>query len=282
MADVSRCVRPLAINLFAGVGGMSLGFEQAGFDVLAAFDVEQRHVEQYAQNFPDSAATALDLTTVSGNELLAAGRATPEPIDLVFGGPPCQGFSIGGRRQADDDRNNAILHFARLVGEINPRFFVMENVDGLLSDRARPFLDAFVSRTRSHGFEIVEPIEILDAANFGVPQHRRRVFVLGYGPGESAPEYPGRLGIRDETGDEYFPTVEDALDGLPKVEAHDYLFESHRYKGRVAAGSHYARLLRGDLREAEDRSLDREVTTGILTGCFRDATFGGRCQAIQW
>ena len=123
--------KPVAIDLFCGVGGMSLGFKQAGFRVAAAFDEESRHVRAYKKNFKKSGAFSLDLRRIGGGELLKYVECRDE-ITLVFGGPPCQGFSVGGKRALDDERNRLIYDFARLVRQIQPKYFVMENVQGLL------------------------------------------------------------------------------------------------------------------------------------------------------
>src|SRR3990172_9340175 len=94
-----------SIDLFSGAGGMSLGFELAGFSVLAAVDSDPIHVGTYKKNFPDTNAVVADLASLSGAELREELRLPDSQLDVIFGGPPCQGFSVGGKRQADDQRN---------------------------------------------------------------------------------------------------------------------------------------------------------------------------------
>lgn len=261
--------RPISIDLFAGVGGMSLGFEQAGFDVVAAFDSESRHVETYNTNFPEDRAIALDLAKATGHEIRHVSKVGNRMIDVLFGGPPCQGFSVGGRRELDDCRNRMVFHFSRLVRELRPRYFVMENVEGLLLSHAESVLKSLCIRFKRAKYDIVEPIQVLDAADFGVPQRRRRTFILGARRNLTLPEYPTRRGISNGNGEPYFPTVRDALSDLPEIELFDELFDSDGLTHAYGEPSHYACLLRGEIRESGDHSRPRDVDGGLLTGCLR-------------
>jgi len=97
--------KPIAIDLFCGAGGMSLGFEQAGFNVVAAFDSQEFNVETHARNFPNTKAFVRDLARLDGGQLRKLARIGRRNIDVVFGGPPCQGFSLTGTRKFEDERN---------------------------------------------------------------------------------------------------------------------------------------------------------------------------------
>ena len=257
--------RPIAIDIFCGVGGMSLGFEQAGFDIIGAFDAEQRCIDVYNTNFPKSPATCIDLSKAKGTDLLPASQRR---LDVLFGGPPCQGFSIGGRRNPVDSRNLLIFHFARFVRELKPRYFVLENVGGLAMKHAAPVLKSFLRRVRYAGYKTVSPIEVLVAADFGVPQRRHRVFILGYHEDETPPSYPSRCGIHDDAGKEYFPTVWDAISDLPKIGKYASLFHSDCFSGDLGDASHYAQLLRGEKNDGPDFASKRNVPDH-LTGCLR-------------
>jgi len=101
---------------------MSLGFEQAGFDVVAAVELDPVNAATHEYNFPCCAVICADATRVSGSEILKAARVQPGDIDVVFGGPPCQGFSIMGKRSSDDPRNRGLEQFQRLVHELGPRY----------------------------------------------------------------------------------------------------------------------------------------------------------------
>ena len=170
--------RPTAIDLFCGAGGMSLGFEQAGFDVLLGVDRDGHHIAVHHRNFPHGKTLCASLADLHAGDLLDAIGARPE-IDLVFGGPPCQGFSHMGLRDAHDPRNTLVDHFARLVAEIQPRAFVMENVPGMRSGATKAVLDRATTLLQGVGYRIAEPVRVLDAGDFGVPQKRKRLFLLG-------------------------------------------------------------------------------------------------------
>lgn len=259
--------RPTAVEFFSGVGGMSLGFEQAGWDVLAAFDIEARNVETYNKNFAGFHAHQADLETAMKDSLCSSAGISGRKIDLVFGGPPCQGFSTGGKRDPKDPRNRLISAFARLVREFRPRYFVMENVEGLTHPHAKPTLDSFLEEMKASGYQVVEPVQVLNAADFGVPQRRRRVFVLGCLKGEVLPVYP-KPTKRRRTASIPTASVRDAIGDLPSVELYDDLLTNDTYTGPLqTTESRYARLLRGEVRDKNDKSQKRQ--SAGLSGCLR-------------
>lgn len=249
--------RPTAVDLFSGVGGMSLGFRDAGFNVVAAFDAEARHVETYLQNFEGASAHCVDLALATGKALRRMAQIGRRSIDVVFGGPPCQGFSVGGARKENDLRNDLLLRFARLVCELRPKYFVMENVEGLMQGYGLRKLKRFCRLAFDSGFEVIEPVQVLDAASFGVPQRRRRTIVLGHRRGLTPPSYPQAKGIIGVDGKEFFPTVRDAICDLPVIEDVDTLFESDGFRGKLGKSSPYSALLR------------MQPTHAVLTGCLR-------------
>lgn len=166
--------KPVAVELFCGVGGMTLGFERAGFDVVAAFDSDKHNVKYHGTNFPHSKTFDRDVAKLSAEEILKLTKRPASSIDLLFGGPPCQGFSEIGRKESGDRRNLLILEFARIVRELQPKYFVVENVRGLLYSYSSNILKSFLRRVRRAGYAVVEPILVLDASKFGVPQKRKR------------------------------------------------------------------------------------------------------------
>jgi DNA (cytosine-5)-methyltransferase 1 len=175
-------------------------------------------------------------------ELPGLGQRT---IEVLFGGPPCQGFSLIGKRQADDERNELVFEFARWVGHLEPRYFVMENVRGLLMGDAIGVLDSFKRRVKRLGYSILEPVAALDAADFGVPQRRLRAFVLGYRKELPAPAYPAPISSTN-CGARNGPKVWDAIGDLPEIERIDRLLENDRYFGKLGRPSHFAKVLRGE------------------------------------
>lgn len=222
------------------------------------------------KNFPSSPAFSVDLSTCSGKQLRKlAGLPSSSQVDVLFGGPPCQGFSVGGRREVDDERNLLIFEFARLVREIRPKYFVMENVAGLLQSRAQLARESFLRRVKRSGYQIVEPLRILNAADFGVPQRRHRTFILGYLRGVTPLFYPMRRGCQNEAGEEFFPTVSDAISDLVELEKDTDLFDVDVHTGSFKPRSSYSKLLRGEYRLRGDRSAKRKWNKGSLSGCLR-------------
>lgn len=261
--------KSVAIDLFCGVGGMSLGFKQAGFRIVGAFDNEPRHIRAYKRNFAGIPAMNVDLSSWSGQDLVRAIDSCDSEIDVVFGGPPCQGFSVGGKRSLDDERNLLVYDFSRLVRQIEPKYFVLENVQGLLIGHARAVVESFCRRIRRAGYKVLEPIRALNAADFGVPQRRRRTFIIGCRTDMALPDYPEATPLVDENGTPYFPTVWDAISDLPNIDCRNELFERDEYKGSLGVPTHYAKLMRSELKEVSDRLPQRHANGHALTGCLR-------------
>jgi len=263
--------RPSCVDLYSGVGGMSLGFEQAGFNIIGAVDIEETNVKTHALNFPTCNIWRADLSLASGDEIRKKTKIRDREIEVAFAGPPCQGFSLIGKRAADDPRNFLLVDLARLLPQLSVKYFVVENVEGILLGKAKEKLDEFVERIERAGYSVVKPIQVLDAAEFGVPQRRRRVFVLGYRNGLVAPEYPKPTHPYDEDGRRIGPTVWDAIADLPKIANYKYLFERDAYHGELAEPSKYAKFLTGDERDPDDKSLLRTRNGHGLSGCLRTA-----------
>ncbi|MBY5863481.1 DNA cytosine methyltransferase [Rhizobium leguminosarum] len=170
--------RPTGIELFAGCGGLSTGFLDAGLRVAAGFELDARAVDAYNYNheYRGSRGFLADLSTVSGAELLA--KAGIKHADFIIGGPPCQPFSIAGKRQGKRDvRADLIGHFIRIVDELKPSVFMLENVPNLASIDNGEFLDEVKTELRLLGYSVDHIV--VSAADFGVPQNRKRLVVLG-------------------------------------------------------------------------------------------------------
>lgn len=261
--------KPIAVDLFCGVGGLGLGVEQAGFEVVAAFDSLEFNIASHQVNFPNTKSVKTDLSKQSGDQLRVLGGFQDTEVDLLFGGPPCQGFSFGGKRDLADERNKLVFDFARLVRQIGPKYFLMENVQGLMSEHSRPVLDSFVRRIKRAGYKVVEPIRVLNAADFGVPQRRKRVIVLGYRNGVAVPSYPVATTPQFGEGAQRRITVRDAIDDLPSLEHFDELFEQDTFpKSLPSPRRTYARILRGLVQDERDNSLLRPTPANI-TGFLR-------------
>ncbi len=222
----------MAIDLFAGAGGFSLGIEQAGFDVAVAVEHDPIHAAVHSFNFPNSKVLCADVTKLSGEEIKKAveewacdnGKrsSSRSQIDLVFGGPPCQGFSLIGKGRIDDARNNLVFEFCRLVKELQPRYFVMENVPGLCQKKYQPVLTQLISELKAAGYTITEPVKVLNAADFGVPQKRLRLFILGAQVGAEALAYP----LPERNPKSQYLTVREAIADLPNLDELVELYET--------------------------------------------------------
>jgi len=238
-------IMPTAIDLFSGVGGMSLGFSMAGFRIVGAVEIDPRNCTTYRSNFPSTPCFDRDITTLTGGELLAGTSPTVVRPDVVFGGPPCQGFSLIGRRNENDERNGLLSQFARLVVETSPRYFVLENVPGLLLGASLKSLARFARTMKDAGYTIVEPVEILNASDFGVPQRRKRAFILGYRNGERPPRYPIPLPCNNHIACKKPPTVFDAIADLQLLDLEPELHVSDRYLGELGPASEYVHFING-------------------------------------
>ncbi len=290
-APVAR--RPLAVDLFCGAGGLSLGLEQAGFDVAAAVEYDPVHAAVHEFNFPKTSTLCADISRLSPDRLLQAVEAgaaehgqSSAAVDVITGGPPCQGFSLIGRRLIDDPRNQLVFHFLRLVAAIQPRYFVMENVPGMTKGGHAGVLGHLVREFQAAGYQVVLPHLILNAADYGVPQERYRLFLLGAREGEPLPSYPtasvvpvpkrSSNAFTRKEGENLGPSVSDALQDLPNLNRFPTLLDSDCVRLSEAsrasmdrAASSYARRLRGLANDANDFSYAREWDPSILSGSMR-------------
>jgi DNA (cytosine-5)-methyltransferase 1 len=267
--------RPIGVDLFAGAGGMSLGFEQAGFDVAAAVEVDPVHCAVHKFNFPTTAVIPRSVVGLKAADIrIAAGLGTRH-IDCVFGGPPCQGFSLIGQRILDDPRNSLVLDFVRLVAELEARTFVFENVKGLTVGKHRAFLEELVAAFDRAGYTVRLPWFVLDAARYGAPQHRQRLILFGARKGDALPEYPlpfcnAADDRRPLPGLPTGPTCKEALGDLPDADMFPALIESDTlYTVRFGEPSAYAAELRVQTNDAWHRGYVREWNPALLTSSAR-------------
>lgn len=198
------------VDLFSGCGGFSLGAHQAGFRVTAAFDNDPILASSYAYNFPNTRMVFEDVSKLSG---AAVRRAAGGHVDGVFGGPPCQGFSDIGKRHPEDPRRELVGHFFRVVREVRPSFFVMENVRGLAYSDSRKVLDDGL-RLMEDEYAILGP-QIWDAAQFGAATKRARLFIIGVHKDDGDALAPDDITAQQKTP----ATVRAAISDLQGAEA---------------------------------------------------------------
>jgi DNA (cytosine-5)-methyltransferase 1 len=266
--------RPIGIDLFAGAGGLSLGFEQAGFDIVAAVEIDPIHAAVHEYNFPFCKMIAMSVSALTGTQLRQYAGIEDREIDVVFGGPPCQGFSLIGHRALDDPRNSLVNDFLRLVSELKPKYFVFENVKGITVGRHRQLLEELIEISRSYGYEIRLPWRVLNAADFGVPQHRERLILLGARSDLRLPNYPSPVCKPSDSAMvsslPLGPTCADALSDLPDAEG----FEELEFTDEVPvtmppAASSFAREMRCVDSDAWHSGIVRNWESGVLTSSMR-------------
>jgi DNA (cytosine-5)-methyltransferase 1 len=163
------------IDLFCGCGGLSFGFERAGYNVLVGIDNDKAALRTFEHNHKNSNTICGDITNISYSDI--KNVIGDKKIDVIVGGPPCQGMSLSGPRQIHDPRNRLYLSFIRLVEEIKPKGFVIENVPGLIGLFGGAIKDSIIQEFSNLGYQV--KYEILDASEYGVPQTRRRVVFVG-------------------------------------------------------------------------------------------------------
>lgn len=268
-------MRPIGIDLFAGAGGLSLGFEQAGFDIAAAVEIDPIHCAVHKFNFPDTAVIPRSVAELTGADIRLASGIGNRPVDCVFGGPPCQGFSLIGHRVLDDPRNKLVLDFVRIVAELDAHTFVFENVKGLTVGRQKQFLSELVAAFDKAGYAVRLPWQVLNVAHFGVPQHRERLILIGAKKGMPLPEYPKAIttpadGRQSLHGLPTGPACKDALGDLPDADRFAALEGGDAVRTTsIKEPSAYAAALRGLSNDAWYYGRIRNWDPGLLTSSAR-------------
>lgn len=234
------------IDLFCGIGGLSLGFEQAGFDVVAAIDMWEDAVKTYNHNRKGKVARVM--TVEDFNDTLLPELVATQKISGIIGGPPCQGFSTVGKRDIEDPRNKMYLEFYRAVKITRPDFFVIENVKGMLTLNKGAFVKDLLERFGSDGLGYSISYKLLNAADYGVPQNRYRVFYVGIK--NKAFKFPAPLA--------YQLTAKDAIS--------DLLHSDNKHYGSEPQND-YQRLLRGEQKHPlnQDYTAHTEQTVRIIS-----------------
>lgn len=273
------------LDLFCGAGGLSCGLHMAGINTVAGIDFDAAAINTFNANRLGNGVVA-DLEKITSDEVraLCGGK-----VDIIAGGPPCQGFSLSGFRDESDKRNRLYKSFVRIVRDLKPRAFVLENVPGLVSLFDGRVKDAIVSEFSNLGFEVV--YKILTASEYGVPQHRRRVVFVGLRNGKF--DYPCITHFANPTGRSQKRMVScvDALSDLPSLSGIDDLgteiqeyakpadcdYQRIMRKGSDAVYNHIA------ARHSEKvRSIIAMVPPGKNYKCLPDSMRGIRNFHVAW
>ncbi|GEM_PF-214954 len=235
--------RPVSIDLFCGAGGLSLGAARAGFAVRGAVDLDPHAIDAHKRNFPNSLHSKADISQLTGQGLKATLGLADGHLAGIIGGPPCQGFSYMGKREKDDVRNTLFVEFFRLVAEALPRFFLAENVPGILQSENSELRDRAISLVQ--GTYVVLPPMVIAANDYGAPTARTRVFFFGYRPDEME-----RLTVDDfaPPADAEVVTVRRALCGLRTKVSPSWQHEEQGWRVVHAKGeSYYGSRLHGHI-----------------------------------
>lgn len=221
--------KPLIVDLFCGCGGLSLGFEKAGYDIALAIDLWNDAVNTYNHNHENSVAVCKDIHELD-NEMLTKMRLEKNIVGVI-GGPPCQGYSTVGTRDVNDPRNHLYLEYCRVVEQLKPKFFVIENVKGLLTLNKGMFKDDIVNRFSKLGYNVT--YKLLNASDYGVPQSRQRVFFIGLK--DDVFEFPEEK--------EFKVSSSDAISDLPSLDNLDNHQEIYSYSSDKEL-TEYQKLMR--------------------------------------
>ena len=226
-----------SLDLFAGAGGMTLGFKHAGIESVGAIEIDRFAAETFKYNFPNIPIYQRDIYSFSDEEVFNLFKG----VDIVAGGPPCQGFSVAGPSQYGiiDKRNSLIMEFYRFINILRPRFCVLENVKGILSGKmnsSQKALSVYLDAMSHIGY--TNKVYLLQAANFGVPQYRERIVVLSSLDKNKLPESI----IGDYNGEDNWIKVKDVFGDLPLVQAGEGTNDLVPYAAKAKSG--YQELMR--------------------------------------
>lgn len=198
------------IDLFSGAGGMSLGFDQVGFNNIFSIDIEPRFCETYKTNFPKHNLIQKDISKLSNEEI--SSLIGNQIIDVIIGGPPCQGFSMAGnigRKFIDDSRNQLFREFARIVEIVQPSYFVMENVARLFTHNKGETKKEIIELFKKMNYNV--DCKVVNTADFGIPQVRNRVLFIGN-------RISNNIVFPTKTIDKPI-SIKEAIDKLPKLKS---------------------------------------------------------------
>ncbi len=228
------------VDLFCGCGGFSLGFEEEGYKTLLANDIDINCAKTYQTNLPTIKFLLKDILLINNIELKKIfSHNTP---NIIIGGPPCQGFSLANkhRHKENDKRNNLVYEFIRVVDCLNPEIFLMENVPGMLSIKNNEFIIYVKNLFEQSGSKYNVALFLINTAQFGVPQIRKRVFIMGVREDlKSPPTFPNPILDNEEK----FISVWEALSDLPYIESGE---GEHFYQYSNCVLSKYQKIMRKD------------------------------------
>lgn len=258
---------PVVIDLFSGVGGLSLGASRAGFHVAGAFEIDKYAIETHGINFPHANHIQADIGAMTGKEILKLSGLKRGMLDGLIGGPPCQGFSTMGKRDDADPRNQLFYHFFRLVKETNPKFFIAENVPGILTEKYKPHVEEALSLVRKE-YILLEPIKV-KADRYGAPTTRTRIFFIGFRPNALKHELSSNLFLPNP--ETQLVNVKTALKGLPALIRADWQAEEQSWRSvQLLSDDAFHASVNGNIPSGVGaiRAIDFLLEKQLVSGCF--------------
>lgn len=258
--------KPTIIDLYAGVGGLSLGAVRAGFDLALAVEWDKHAMKAHEINFPKYKHLNTDIAKLDGKTLLKEAGLAEGELDGLIGGPPCQGFSIIGNRDHLDPRNDLFVKFFKLVKECKPKFFVAENVLGILGEQYGTIYKNALKQVKDD-YKVLDPIKF-KASDFGAPTGRERVFFIGY----------RRDSGFDLTKEDFekqkvakITTVAKALRGLPKYINSKWLNEEDSWRSvKPLSDLYFKKYVDGNIPEGmgHEESIRKYKEEMLISGNF--------------
>lgn len=256
---------PKVIDLYSGVGGLSLGIVKAGFNLAGAVEYEKRICESHAKNFPSTTHLCQDISMLDGKTLIKSLGIQKDELAGLVGGPPCQGFSTIGKRNTGDNRNQLFVKFFNLVSETKPAFFLAENVPGILHKQYH-HIRTRAKKLVENNYDFLEPIKV-SANDFGAATSRTRVFFIGIRKDFSVGnEIEQSITTHMTSG----TIVKDAIANLPTKISDDWLdLESSWRKIEVTTSNNYIDSINKIIEGVGDiKSVERFIRKKEVSGCF--------------
>lgn len=251
------------VDLFSGCGGFGLGAELAGFKSVVAVDIEANLQSAYSRNFPETRTLLSDIAQMDSESWgLILNR---QQIDGVIGGPPCQGYSRMGHSDTNDPRRTLLAHFFRTINIIKPKFFVMENVEGLLDDKNKYELDAALEIIDPQ-YKVLQPV-VVNALDYGAPTSRKRVIVVGYMPEFVSEIHETELIPVNSKRTTVGEAILDINEPIPQTkDKTDFGWTTYRTERDL---SEYAKLMRSfPPKGLGDPEMNEKLFQGLVSGNF--------------
>ncbi|MFA5762737.1 MAG: DNA cytosine methyltransferase [Bacilli bacterium] len=261
-----RMIQANIIDLFSGVGGLSLGAARAGFNVVCAVDSDDEAIAAHAQNFPLAIHVNADISKTNWNQISSVASIQDGQLAGIVGGPPCQGFSCIGNNNYKDPRNKLFVDFFRIVAEAMPAFYIAENVPGILKSSNKSIIERALKQI-PNVYTQLDPITLC-ARDYGAPTTRTRVFFIGYNRSKMKEIQSSDI---QPPADVEIVRVREALRALPSKINPEWQSEEQGWRVvRFKGNGHFSSRVQGYIPKGvgNARAIDRLATEGRVSGCL--------------